>query len=198
MLKELFDKFSCDKASRHSYHEIYEPHFEPLKDKNINILEIGIFKGASTAAFTKYFPNAHIYGIDIFERINPEEVPILNHKRVTWMKGDSTKKPEYWPDVEFDIIIDDGRHTPFSNLMSFRYAFPRLKKDGMYFIEDVWALDKMRFEHQWTKTRPKDFNMDIYNSFLNEIAPHKVTHYDNTANNQAESYIIKVENKDED
>ena len=95
MLKELFDKFSCDKASRHSYHEIYEPHFEPLKDKEINILEIGIFKGASTAAFTKYFSKAHIYGIDIFERINPEEVPILNHKRVTWMKGDSTKKPEY-------------------------------------------------------------------------------------------------------
>ena len=40
--------------------------------------------------------------------------------------------------------------------------------------------------------------MDIYNSFLKEIAPYKVTHYDNTADNQPESYIIKVENKDED
>ena len=37
----------------------------------------------------------------------------------------------------FDIIIEDGLHTPEANLNFFFNSFERLKKNGIYVIEDV-------------------------------------------------------------
>jgi tRNA G46 methylase TrmB len=69
-LLKIFDKHDCDKGSRkHFYNEVYEPHFEKVRNDPINILEIGVFLGESTAAFHEYFPNANIYGIDIFGNV---------------------------------------------------------------------------------------------------------------------------------
>ncbi len=65
-LLKIFDKHETDKGSvKHFYNEVYEPHFETVRYRHINILEIGVFKGASTAALHEYFPNATIYGLDI-------------------------------------------------------------------------------------------------------------------------------------
>ena len=67
-LKELFNKYGCDKSTKHGYDTVYQKLFEPLQDKEINILEVGIFKGASTSAFYEFFPKANIYALDIFVR----------------------------------------------------------------------------------------------------------------------------------
>ena len=196
-LKELFDDYGCDKSYRHSYHEVYEPHFEPLRNEKINILEIGIFEGLSTSAFLDYFPNATIYGVDIFTRLNPEDVPVLEHERVKWAKGDSTIMKELpWEDVKFDIIIDDGKHTPEANKLTFENMFPYLKEDGMYFIEDVHPLDIMSdkdWEFHWLRDNPNDFNMEKMNEFLDVVNQYKTARYDLRENNVLDSYIFKVE-----
>lgn len=103
-LLKIFDKHDCDKGSRkHFYNEVYEPHFEKVRNDPINILEIGVFLGESTAAFHEYFPNANIYGIDIFVRTSPEDLEILKEERVHFIKGDSmdpmikTQIEEEWP-----------------------------------------------------------------------------------------------------
>ena len=196
-LKELFDDDGCDKSHRHSYHEVYEPHFEPLRNEKINILEIGIFEGLSTSAFLDYFPNATIYGVDIFTRLNPEDVPVLEHERVKWAKGDSTIMKELpWEDVKFDIIIDDGKHTPEANKLTFENMFPYLKEDGMYFIEDVHPLDIMSdkdWEFHWLRDNPNDFNMEKMNEFLDVVNQYKTARYDLRENNVLDSYIFKVE-----
>jgi hypothetical protein len=44
MLKELFNKYDCDKSKKHHYDTVYQPEFEPLQNESINILEIGVFK----------------------------------------------------------------------------------------------------------------------------------------------------------
>ena len=73
-LDELFSFYKTDKANYikstkiygHGYAEFYERHFSNLRDKKLNILEIGSYSGSSAAAFVKYFKNSNIYCLDIF------------------------------------------------------------------------------------------------------------------------------------
>ena len=57
-LGNLFRKYNCDKGTKHGYQEVYSKELDHLKNKPINFLEVGIFKGTSTEAFLEYFPNA--------------------------------------------------------------------------------------------------------------------------------------------
>ena len=68
-LNDLFTHYGSDKADffkkenreSHGYSSFYTKHFSNLKNKKINILEIGSFAGASAAAFSKYFPHSKIF-----------------------------------------------------------------------------------------------------------------------------------------
>ena len=72
-IDEIFKYFGCNKANKiekdknigHGYSKFYEKHLNFLKNKRINILEIGSFAGASAASFVKYFPSSTIYCLDI-------------------------------------------------------------------------------------------------------------------------------------
>lgn len=187
-LLKIFDKYKTDKGSeKHFYHHVYEPHFEPLRNEPINILEIGVFRGASTAAFHEYFPNAQIYGVDIFVRMDPSEIQVLKEDRVHWLKTDSLDPSctsaiqEKWPGLEFDIIIDDGAHWPEANRLTFKHTFPLLKTGGKYFVEDVWPFDIMDFHdwnHPWVTSNPDRYNKPDYLKFLAEISPYQHQLYD--------------------
>ena len=201
MLKEIFDKYNCDK-SKHHYHTVYEPDFEPLKDKPIKILEIGIWKGTSHSSWHEYFPNAQIYGVDIFSRINPEDVKILSKDRVHWLKYDSTSlaATSYcqtkWGSIKFDIIIDDGRHDPESNARTFENFSPMLAKEGIYYIEDVWPLDVMtpdEYNHRWIKSNPDRYNTIQWKIFQKSMQGFKVQWFDlREPSNLPDSYIFRI------
>ena len=188
-LKDLFNKYGCDKAKKHQYHTIYSKYFAPVADKKLNILEIGVFHGASTRAFLDYMPNANMYGIDIFSRLQPEELGDLNtNERFSYIKGDSTRKGwadvmknEKWP--SFDFIIDDGKHTPKANRQTYENFKPMLKKDGIYFVEDVFRIDKFGFaewQNKWIKSRPSDYNKQEFALFHDAIQNTNITIHDNT------------------
>ena len=203
MLKELFNKYGCDKAKKHHYHTVYQPEFEPLQNESINILEVGVFKGESASAWIDFFPNATVYGLDIFVRVSAEDIPILQHPRVKWLKGDSTHPSvsgaiqKAWPDVQFDIIIDDGLHTPEANAQTFKNLFPFVKSTGSYYVEDVWPLDiasQKDLQHYWLQKSPDIYNMLKMNMFLNEIDDKQVERFDlRKLSGQGDSYIIKVQ-----
>lgn len=202
MLRELFDKYSCDKGIKHNYQRVYEPDFEPLKDKQINILEIGVYKGASTCAFVEYFSKAKFYSVDIYERVDISQITILKHKRVKTIKGSSmdpsvvdAMKEEWGKNIKFDIIIDDGMHTPKANRLTFDLMFPLLKKSGSYYVEDAWPLDIMSNEqkhHKWLRDRPTDYNDTQMDLFLETINKYNVTRHDNRKDNAPDSYIFKI------
>lgn len=201
MLKDIFRKYKCDKED-HMYHEVYEKWFENKKDEPLNILEIGIFKGVSMDAWHEYLPNANIFGIDVFTRLKPEEVPALKKDRVHWLKSDSTKNSvqsaikEKWGDVKFDVIIDDGLHTPEANAKTFENLILFLKDDGVFYIEDVWPLDIMKnqeWKHSWMARNKAKYNMDKWKVFEDSIVGYRVERIDLRKESAIlDSYIFKV------
>ena len=201
MLK-LFNQFGSDKSQKHLYHLVYETYFEKIKKKNINLLEIGTFNGASTEAFYNYFPNGTIYTIDIFTRNKPENLSILKKNRVQWLKSDSTdpsladKIKQTWGDIKFDYIIDDGAHWPMANLLTFKNCMPFLTEGGIYFIEDVWPLDRMsstELNNKWLRDRPEKYNELDNKKFLEYLDNYHVTHQDlRKLTGNGDSYVIEV------
>lgn len=205
-LRKLFDLHKCDKGHKHGYDAVYGPALEALrkKGKDAHILEVGIFRGESLNAFVEYLPEANFYGLDIFVRTQPEQLPILKHSNVKWLKQDSTKVSagakvaEAWPDVKFDIIIDDGLHTPKANMQTFNALFPLLKDDGVFFIEDVFPLDRMTPAEKsipWIAGQPEkynDFDMMVFNDTVDKF---KVKRHDLRKKSGApDSYIVEVRN----
>lgn len=204
-LREAFDRNQADKGYKHRYEEIYEPFFEPVRNEPINILEIGVWKGAGMAALHDYFPNANLYGIDIFTRIRPEEVDVLKRDRVVCYEGDSTAKSstKHFDGIEFDFIIDDGAHWPKANLQTFINFAPLLKKTGVYFVEDVWPIERMttdELKHPWLHRYPERYSQLENNLFLNTLlnSGMEIKRHDNRKKTkQPDSYIISLKRHDE-
>ena len=65
-LLELGKQYKSTKG-RVGFLEIYSNYFKDYKDKEINILEIGIDKGESLKIWRRYFTRAKICGIDIID-----------------------------------------------------------------------------------------------------------------------------------
>ena len=204
-LEQLFNKYGCDKSKRHKYHTVYERHFESIRNNSINILEVGVFKGSSTAAFHEYFPNANLYGIDIFTRVDIKSISIHKEERVQFIHADSTKPNigdilnDTFEDIKFDIIIDDACHTPEANMLTFRHLKPFLISGGMYFIEDVWPLEIMSAKEKsisWVCNHSDELN-DIKNQkFLRELnnSGLNIERFDlRKISGKPDSYIIKLQ-----
>ena len=72
-MDELFYHYGSDKADvfrrtgekGHGFSNFYSKKLEFFKERNVNILEIGSYAGASAAAFKKYFKKSKIYCLDI-------------------------------------------------------------------------------------------------------------------------------------
>ena len=146
-LDELFHYYGSDKADifratkekGHGFSKFYSNKLNHLKDKDINILEIGSFSGASAAAFKKYFKNSKVYCFDInisnfkysSKDINVFGLDISNKKKLDKTLQEIGVKNEY-----FDLIIDDGSHNLSDILFSIKYLFKYVSKKGVYIIED--------------------------------------------------------------
>ena len=100
--------------------------------------------GASLRMWSDYFINADIYGGDIDKSILFEEERIKTFF-VDQLNTSSIKS--MWKNINvenFDIIIDDGLHNPRANLNFFFNSFNKIKKNGIYIIEDV-SNDNINF-----------------------------------------------------
>ena len=116
----LFSYYNTDKSrtfrrldikeKTNNYAPFYEKHLKKIKNKKLNILEIGSYMGSSSAAFLGYFKNAKLYCMDInhkkflfkSRRIKLVNLDYMNQKKI---KDFTNKYKDY-----FDIIIDDGGH----------------------------------------------------------------------------------------
>jgi cephalosporin hydroxylase len=123
----------------HHYLEIYERHFEPLRQQQhpLRILELGVSRGGSLELWRKYFgPDARIVGIDIdpacADRVDPEN---------TVMIGDQSDPAFLASAIDrlggIDIVIDDGSHVGRHQIASFEFLCPRLSEHGVYVCEDL-------------------------------------------------------------
>ena len=130
-------KHGTDKSSaHHDYLNFYETFLGPLRNKTLNILEVGVLNGASLLTWEEYFPNANIVGADIsyktkqFER-NRVSIEIIDQSNVEELTNLAIK---HGP---FDIIIEDGSHMWEHQITSLRTLFPFVKHEGIYIVEDL-------------------------------------------------------------
>ena len=161
-LSKLGHKHKCDKYTTHLYTQIYENYFHPLKNYDIKLLEIGIYRGASLKMWNDYFCNGHIYGIDILENYFGEGKPISTEEysnRIKTLGGvdaGNRKDLERMIDTfnfkleSLDIIIDDGSHCLHDHQVSLGFLFKYLKPGGIYVIED---LISQNVNHNTKQTR---------------------------------------------
>tara|TARA_R110002020_G_scaffold338742_6_gene554052 strand:- start:1269 stop:1994 length:726 start_codon:yes stop_codon:yes gene_type:complete len=137
--KNIFDKLKLtDKTTKHSYHLVYDDLLKPFVNKGVNFLEIGLYKGECLLGFEEFLVDANIYGTDI--QFNDLLSDIKNSSNYNLSMMDSTNKllvEKNFKDNFFDIIIDDGSHFIYDQLITFINFYKKLKKCATYVIEDV-------------------------------------------------------------
>lgn len=135
-LYKIYEKYSApegwgDKGTLHSYIDLYAT--QMTKRSNVSVLEIGVEYGHSIAMWQEYFTNSRIYGIDI-------KSGDIKFELDNFVMGDATD-PEVikknFARNKFDYVIDDGSHRVSDQIAAFDLIFPKMKKNGKYFIEDV-------------------------------------------------------------
>ena len=176
-LYKLAEKHGTDKAS-HGYTNYYEKLFNDSKNKKINLLELGIFRGDSIKMWNEYFDNGNIYCIDY---LGPEnsmtENSIFQEETINNLKNksdkiypyicdqtDSTTLNKIFKNIDFDFIIDDASHTQKETLLSLGILFQKLKPNGIYIIEDMCTLWDFQTGSNWgQKHKLNKDDIDIKN-----------------------------------
>ena len=208
-LKDLFKYYGTDKDN-HGYTEFYEKHFNPIKEKKINILEIGSYAGSSAASFAKYFPNANIFCIDInisnfkysSKKIKVFDLDVTNKKKVNNFIKNITRSKN---DKFFDIIIDDGSHKLNDMLISLNILFNHVKNDGFYIIEDYKfpnVFDHLNNKDESTidtlidniKSKKKIYSKILDNDTIEKLTNEKVSifNYQGSSEGAAVVFIKKL------
>jgi hypothetical protein len=147
-LRQLLNGYSSDKAYTHSYHHFYANIFESTENV-LNILEVGIGTnnldvlstmgpngkpGASLRAFRDFFLNANVVGCDVDKRILFKEERI----ETFWVDQVNVNGFNEIPaETTFDLMIDDGLHSPHANLNTLRYFISKIRVGGWIVIEDI-------------------------------------------------------------
>jgi hypothetical protein len=127
-------QYNTDKYD-HGFIDVYEPYFNNMSESK-HILEIGVYYGGSLKYLSDKFKDSNIYGIDIEDKSQYDEERIKTYI-VNQEDRNALNKFLEETNVEFDIIIDDGGHTMRQQQVSFGTLFKRLKKGGIYILEDL-------------------------------------------------------------
>jgi len=125
-----------DKSSvRHDYLVHYERFFAQWREERFNLIEIGVYNGASLETWRDFFPNAQIVGADI----NPA---YRRHAgtRIAIEIG-SQADPDFLDSLAEQhpplVVIDDGSHRADHQIFTFERLFPKLLPGGCYIVEDL-------------------------------------------------------------
>jgi hypothetical protein len=151
-LNELAVKYDADKRDwLHGYAKLYEREFRGIEVNNL--LEIGVYCGASHFMWRTYFEKANIYGIDIDPKAIERawrKMPDPRIKLDVVDQGDREALTTYANNtgVKFDVIIDDGGHKMSQQITSFEVLWPFVSGSGIYVVEDI-------FTSYWTKSKYK-------------------------------------------
>lgn len=175
-LCEIIERHGSDKGAKsykswHNYTPFYHSIFKEKRNHPLRLFELGIgsknpnipsnmgpngVPGASLRAWKEYFPKGQIVGADIDKEI------LFQEDRITTLFCDQLDKNsirELWRNVEgeFDIMIEDALHMFSANKHFFENSVYKLKKGGVYIIEDILKPAIFKFQEQlviWKKNYP--------------------------------------------
>lgn len=120
-----------------NFFDVYETLFEPYREREIVLVEIGVFQGGSLFMWRDYFgPKARIIGIEA----NSEAVELRDHGFEIHI-GDQAD-PVFWKKFfqeigPIDILIDDGGHWNEQQIKTVAYCAGHIRDGGMLIVEDT-------------------------------------------------------------
>jgi hypothetical protein len=147
-LEKVFKTHGSDKSTLHNYHLLYGYILCRLPAE-LKILEIGLgsndtempsnmgatgIPGASLRSFKEALPSACVYGADIDPKISVDGFTTFI---VDQTNLDSFGIVSESIGCDFDLIIDDGLHSPDANLNTLAFALKHLSPRGFIVIEDI-------------------------------------------------------------
>ena len=182
-LDYLFEYFSSDKGKKfinqydqpikrnsdlkivgHDYAKFYEEIFNKLKNKKINILEIGSFYGNAAAAIFFYLENAKIFSADIFPDLFRYKSNRIKNFYVDSSNETSIQKNIIDLKKNFEIIIEDASHSYKDQIISLFMLFPLINSGGFFITEELDFPDT-RDDMNLNKEKPtlRDILLNIKN-----------------------------------
>lgn len=189
-LCKIMKKNNSDKScGKHNYTTFYYEIFKNVKDKNLQIFELGLgtnntnllsnmgpngTPGASLRGWRDFFQYSDIYGADIDKNILFEETKIKTFYCDQLKKDDIQNLWENnnLPD-KFDIIIEDGLHTFDAQVNFFENSIHKIKNDGVYITEDIHLCDINRFKNkilEWNNNYPiLEFRLEVIPNTINQL-----------------------------
>lgn len=137
---DAFSSSDTDKGILHGYNRYYDEIFKDFSPDSL--LEIGIKKGNSLAAWKMLFPNCDLYGLDITNKNFQNDLIEFSDAKITI--GNSTKlETANKFSNTYDVIIDDGSHY-YKDMMR-TFSLFHTKFSRYYVIEDyVYDLNLAR------------------------------------------------------
>jgi hypothetical protein len=125
---------------RQDYLRQYQRMLSGFVDTPITIIEIGLHRGASLLLWEKFFPLAHIVGVDISPTVKRMERDRVSIEVGSQFDAEFLARlsAKYRPNV----IVDDGSHLAEHQIFTFEHLFPSLVAGGVYIIEDLSPGDQ--------------------------------------------------------
>ena len=171
--KELFEKklyflFKYFESAKqeHFYAEFFHKNFGQIKNKKLDILEIGLAKGAGIASFYFYFPFSNLIGVDN----NPFRIKYKSRRIRNIYVDISSKKIlrnlSNHLNQKFDLIIEDCSHKLIDQILCFAENFKNLKMGGTYVVEDL------NFPESHKMYNPTNENVDL-KTILEKLKSHE-------------------------
>ena len=121
----------------------YERTFSSLRMHHLKLIEIGVGGGESIQGWLQYFQNGQIYGIDVVHNTNPYNTDFTDvHPRYNFIHADQSD-PTMWACLNadtggnWDIVIDDGSHTPEDIINAFEAGWQFMRSGGYWCVEDL-------------------------------------------------------------
>jgi len=168
------------------YFDIYDRYFSKFRNKEIVVLEIGVFQGGSLQMWKNYFgDNAKIYGIDI----NPK-CKLLEENNIEIIIGSQSDR-KFLRNLrnvipKIDVLIDDGGHTMKQQIVTFEELFCHVKDDGVYLCEDLHTSYFLEqgggFKRRGTFIEYSKNFIDYLNAFHSEQKLLKVNNFTTSVN----------------
>lgn len=125
-----------DKYFWHRYTGLYESVLNEIEVANI--LEYGVFHGASIAWLRERYPAGHITGADILPP--QQDWPTGEGIRYCQLdQGDDEAILKMLSSFEkpLDLVIEDGSHQPKHQARVLSLTLPYLRPGGLYILEDI-------------------------------------------------------------
>ena len=137
-LLSYFNKSKYLSLKWKNYFPIYENIFKQYRNKKIIFVEIGVFSGGSLFMWREFFgKDARIIGIDL----NKDALRFQNYGFEIFIGNSSSV--DFWKDFFYkvgsvDIVLDDGGHTNYQQIITAACCIPNIKDEGILAVEDVY------------------------------------------------------------